>query len=144
MSGFNGSASIAYVLTPDRYGNFKNIALTLPEPKDYLNNEIYAGATVGPVAGRIKDGILPVLDQTYHLCRNEGNNTLHGGEKNFAHSIWDITRFAENENEVSLRFLYGTRWRTDSRKSESLGRIYLEQLNQLIISYRDGQATYLI
>ncbi|HQP46336.1 MAG TPA: aldose epimerase family protein [Flexilinea sp.] len=146
--GFHSAgASIAYVLTPDRYGNFKNIALTLPEPKDYLNNEIYAGATVGPVAGRIKDGILPVLDQTYHLCRNEGNNTLHGGEKNFAHVIWNMTDFRENEDEASLRFSYtapdGENGFPGNRKVSV--EYILNRLNQLIISYtaETDKPTYL-
>lgn len=146
--GFNSAgASIAYVLTPDRYGNFKNIALTLPEPKDYLKNEIYAGATVGPVAGRIKEGILPILDQTYHLCRNDGNNTLHSGEKNFAHVIWKITDFRNNENEVSLRFSYmapdGENGFPGNRKVSV--EYILNRLNQLIISYtaETDKPTYL-
>ena len=146
--GFNSvGASITYVLTPDRYGNFKNIALTLPEPNDYLKNEIYAGATIGPVAGRITDGILPILDQTYHLSQNEGKNTLHGGEKNFAHVIWNMTNFRENEDEVSLRFSYtapdGENGFPGNRKISV--EYILNWQNQLIISYtaETDKPTYL-
>lgn len=60
--------------------------------KDFVRNDIYYGKTIGPVANRIKDGVVTINNQTYQMEKNEGNNTLHSGilglsNRVFAHKI---------------------------------------------------------
>jgi aldose 1-epimerase len=47
-------------------------------------------AHVGPVAGRIKDGVLSVHGKEYLLPKNDGENTLHSGPENLGHSLWKV------------------------------------------------------
>ncbi|HEX3040392.1 MAG TPA: aldose epimerase family protein [Caproiciproducens sp.] len=97
-------AAVAFVRTPDRRGNIKNIALSLPDRNAYSASDTYAGATVGPVAGRIKGGILSIHGKEYRLLKNDGENTLHGGPENLGHSLWKVQETFCSENEAGVVF----------------------------------------
>lgn len=47
--------SIGYIDSADK---FKNIAFSFASDSPYAQNPLYAGATLGPCAGRISDGCL--------------------------------------------------------------------------------------
>ncbi|CAD1473131.1 unnamed protein product, partial [Heterotrigona itama] len=49
----------------------------------------YFGATIGRVANRIKNGEFTLNGKTYHLAKNAGQNTLHGGFKGWNSKIWN-------------------------------------------------------
>lgn len=74
-----------------KYNN-EIMTLTPKNFKDFVRDDIYYGKTIGPVANRIKDGLVTINDKTYQMEKNEGNNTLHSGElglsnRVFAHKI---------------------------------------------------------
>lgn len=82
------------IKVPDSNGNLVDVALGFQNPADYvetnyINDCPYFGAIVGRYANRIKDGQFKVIDQEYHLDRNNGVNHLHGGIKGFDKVIWD-------------------------------------------------------
>ncbi|HBM69966.1 MAG TPA: hypothetical protein DD377_00915 [Firmicutes bacterium] len=60
----------------------------ISRPKDYQiylgNNGGYYGKTIGPIAGRVKNGIILVGGKENKLDLNEGNNSLHSGSICFA------------------------------------------------------------
>lgn len=96
-------AAVMFVRTPDRKGNIKNIALSLPE-NAYSASDTYAGATVGPVAGRIKGGVLSIHGKNYRLPQNDGENTLHSGPENLGHSLWKMQETFCCDREAGVVF----------------------------------------
>jgi len=64
-------AGIVEFWAPDREGRFVNIALSVEHP-----DQSYAGLTLGPVAGRIRDEKLIINTNEFDLSKNEGNQYL--------------------------------------------------------------------
>jgi aldose 1-epimerase len=100
----SAGASIAEVITPDRQGNFTNIAMSLEPVSQYLEGSSYAGAVLGPNAGRIRGSSIPVGTQVYPLTENEGPNQLHGGPNNFSRRIWTLEGIRKEEGSESAAF----------------------------------------
>ncbi len=70
------------------------MTLTTSNTNDFLEESCYFGKTIGPVCGRIKNGVLTIDNKEYHYSINEGNNTLHSGvnplsQQNFEYKIKD-------------------------------------------------------
>ena len=63
---------------PDREGRLGDIVLGFDDPADYPGRGSI-GAFVGRYANRIAGGSFPLNGQLFHITRNEGENTLHGG-----------------------------------------------------------------
>lgn len=105
VSCLNYGGIITKIITPDRKGNYENIVLGFKEISKYQSNPIYAGAIVGPVAGRIQDGQFALEGHTYTLDRNDGQNHLHGGFQGFHKVIWN-TEIIEKEQETAIEFSY--------------------------------------
>lgn len=84
-------ASVRKVSYKKKNASFKNIALTLSPGREGLPNPLYAGATLAPAAGRIKNGVLSLDEKTYQLTKNErGAHHLHGGEECLSFCYWDV------------------------------------------------------
>ncbi|MFA6846199.1 MAG: hypothetical protein WCR02_10770 [Sphaerochaetaceae bacterium] len=59
------------------------------------NPPSYAGAVVGPLCGRIKQGLVPIGKRICQLSVNEqGLNHLHGGEASLSHLKWTMTKLS--------------------------------------------------
>ena len=58
-----------------------NVVLSYPSPAEFDSDPYYLGATVGPVANRLKDGCFGPLDRNQAIEINEParSNVLHGG-----------------------------------------------------------------
>ncbi|TLM72161.1 hypothetical protein FDW81_14780 [Pseudarthrobacter sp. NamB4] len=72
-------ARLIELQVPDRSGTQDNVVLGFDAASSYKQHpNLYLGATIGRVAGRIKDGrfLSPGLD--FQLGRNEGKHHLHG------------------------------------------------------------------
>ena len=62
------------------------------EPGNFRSDDknIYFGVTNGRVAGRIAKGKFSLPDGSkYQIPTNLGQNTVHGGIKNYSKSMWD-------------------------------------------------------
>lgn len=89
---------------------FKNIAFSLPDDKIFCPNPLYAGATLAPSSGRIKDGILTINDTVFQLTKNENDRThLHGGTHNLSFQNWTLT----DRTDVSASFSAFLKDKTD-------------------------------
>ncbi|MGW4195841.1 aldose epimerase family protein [Streptomyces sp. NPDC005004] len=76
---------------PDREGRPADVVLGFPSLADYLTHRgPYLGALVGRYANRIAGGRFPLDGRTYALARNNGPNSLHGGEEGFDRRVWDV------------------------------------------------------
>lgn len=82
-------ASLVSVSAPDRTGRAENILLSLQAPDGYDCNEICAGATVGPVAGRITEGKVVIGGREYMMNPpGQAGPCLHSGPGGLQNRLW--------------------------------------------------------
>ncbi|KOV97166.1 MULTISPECIES: aldose epimerase family protein [unclassified Streptomyces] len=80
------------VEVPDGAGRTSDVTLGFPDLDGYLAHpEPYLGAVIGRYANRIAGGRFPLDGRTYALARNNGPNSLHGGEHGFDKRVWEVT-----------------------------------------------------
>lgn len=74
-----------------------NIILGFDNMQTLLDNrELYYGATIGPVSGRIAQGCAYVGEQELLLEKNDGSHHLHGGYSGYDWQIWDFELLDDN------------------------------------------------
>ena len=93
---------ITSVRVPDRQGRFANVALGFESLSKYEAEHPYFGAITGRYANRIGGGKFSLDGETYQLFKNDGGNSLHGGEFGFDKRIWDAS---EADGAVELSYL---------------------------------------
>lgn len=104
VSCMSYGASLIEFTAPDKFKNSSNIILSFDNLKDYIDdNSMFLGNSIGPVGGRIGNGAFKIGDITYTLPKNEGKNTLHGGNHGFNTLVWNC-RTIEDSNSSSLIF----------------------------------------
>lgn len=83
-------ARIVSIVVPDKKGNPTDVVLGFASIADYLGaKEKYHGACIGRYANRIGNGEFQLDGTIYHLAKNNGTNSLHGGEEGFHNQVWD-------------------------------------------------------
>jgi aldose 1-epimerase len=95
-------ATLVSLKTPDRRGHFADIVLGYDDVSGYANGKSYFGGTVGRYANRIANASFQLNGTTYHLAKNDGKNSLHGGIRGFNKVIWT----AKARGKSSVRFTY--------------------------------------
>ena len=85
----NYGGIVTSIVTPDRQGEFADIALGFNKLDPYLEGHPYFGCIVGRCANRIANGKFTLEGKTYHLAANNGPNHLHGGLEGFDKKGWD-------------------------------------------------------
>ena len=78
---------------PDRNGNITNVSANLETVADYERARPFFGTIVGRYANRIAGGKFTLDGQEFDLPRNNGPNSLHGGNKGFDTVVWDVQPF---------------------------------------------------
>ena len=68
--------------------HLRNISLSATSVEDYYQKDIYVGATVAPVAGRISGAKTHIKGKCYHFTENEPNRTLHSGVDTSVEQYW--------------------------------------------------------
>ncbi|AMC92917.1 hypothetical protein AOC36_02625 [Erysipelothrix larvae] len=72
-------------------GVWMDTILDYADENTYLNTDpYYLNCVVGPHAGRIKDGVYQIGDQTIQLDRNVNGNHHHGGKDSFKDILFDV------------------------------------------------------
>ena len=90
------------IRVPDRQGRFANVALGFDNLAQYEAEHPYFGAITGRYANRIGGGAFELDGVDYRLFKNDGDNSLHGGEVGFDKRIWTV-READGALELSYR-----------------------------------------
>jgi aldose 1-epimerase len=98
----NYGARLVTVIAPDRKGQKADVVLGFDNLDGYLKDTSSFGAVVGRYAGRIANGSFKLDGHEYHLPKNDGNNTLHGGPENFGKQLWEAK---EIPNGVELTYV---------------------------------------
>jgi len=75
----NIGASIVSVVVPDKKGILSNVVLRYNKLEDYLTDTFYLGGTIGRISNRISDACFTMDGRVYHLDKNDGKNSNHGG-----------------------------------------------------------------
>jgi len=84
----NYGGIVQKLIMPDRQGNLADVVLGYDTLQGYLDKTPYFGALIGRYGNRIAAGQFTLNGQTYHLAKNNGENSLHGGLKGFDKVVW--------------------------------------------------------
>ncbi|MFT4630242.1 MAG: aldose 1-epimerase [Dinoroseobacter sp.] len=97
----------ARIVSIELAGQYKsvNVACGYADIQDYLEDDFYMGATIGPIANRIADGKLNIENREYQLPQNHGDHCLHGGDQSFDMQTWKCEHHDQSSVEFSL--VYG-------------------------------------
>ena len=98
-------AIIKELHAPDRNGNFTNILLTTDSLQKYQRFG-GAAAVIGRVVNRIGGAQFELDGTTYKLPANERKNTIHGGRRGFAQSVWTVDDAPMKNGESSVKLVY--------------------------------------
>lgn len=96
LEASNYGARIVNLFVPTEFGK-KNIVLGFETFDDY-KKEPYYGASIGRVAGRIKNGEFSIDGTQYHTSTSPFKNTLHGGKYGLHDKIWSYEVSVEKEH----------------------------------------------
>jgi aldose 1-epimerase len=98
-------AIIKELQAPDRNGYFTNILLTTDTLENFQRFN-GAAAVIGRVVNRIGGAQFELDGTTCKLPANSGRNTIHGGHKGFAQSVWTVEDVPARNGESSVKLTY--------------------------------------
>ena len=82
-------ATVQALVAADKNGRPVDVVLGHDTIEGYETHDGYLGACVGRVANRLGGAEFCLDGKTYHLYKNDGENTLHGGLRGFDKYVWD-------------------------------------------------------
>jgi aldose 1-epimerase len=91
---------------PDKRGEAANVVLGYRSLDEYVQDELFVGATLGPVSGRITAGRFSIENRDYSLDINNGPNHAHGGSAGFHKQLWRAEPLEEGDNRSALKLTY--------------------------------------
>ena len=96
---------IANWSAPDKEGKYQDIVLGYNTLDQYLKSTPYFGALIGRYGNRIAKGKFSLDGKKYQVTVNDGQNSLHGGDKGFDKVVWKAEELP-NDNKASLKLTY--------------------------------------
>lgn len=90
---------------PDRDGKTVNVSANLETVAEYEKYRPFFGALVGRYGNRIANGKFTLDGKEYNLPKNNGPNSLHGGNKGFDTKIWNVEEIRGNDY-IGLKMTY--------------------------------------
>jgi len=82
-------ATLVALHAPDRAGRFDDVVLGFDTATEYAAHaNLYAGATIGRVAGRIRDARFPLGGSMVELTANDGPHQLHATSRTTRTGTW--------------------------------------------------------
>lgn len=101
VSVLNLGGIITQIIVKDKHDMPKNVVLGYKDFETYIGNGAYAGAIVGRTSGRIANATFQIDGETYHLDKNNGENSLHGGVTGLTHQLFQVETLADG---ITLRY----------------------------------------
>jgi aldose 1-epimerase len=98
----NYGAKIEQILVPDRNGKFADVAQGYESIDRALGGQGSMGAFVGRYANRIGGAKFTLDGKEYQLAKNQGENSLHGGQKGSRFCVYD----ARQIDDFSVEMFY--------------------------------------
>jgi aldose 1-epimerase len=92
----NYGGTLTSLLVPDKSGSLSDVILGFDNVSGYQSpafrkSNPYFGALIGRYGNRIKGGKFTLDGKDYTLAKNNGPNTLHGGNVGFNQKVWAAT-----------------------------------------------------
>lgn len=84
----NFGGIVVSLKAPDRNGKMDDVVLGYDKLDGYLTNKAYFGALIGRYGNRIAHGQFKLGGSTYNVPKNDGDNSLHGGNTGFNKRVW--------------------------------------------------------
>lgn len=84
----NYGGRVVSLKVPDRNGKLADVVLGFDSLDGYLGDNPYFGALIGRYGNRIGHAQFTLDGKTYHLAKNDGDNSLHGGKVGFDRRVW--------------------------------------------------------
>jgi aldose 1-epimerase len=84
----NYGATLVSLKVPDRAGKSADVVLGYDSVEGYEQGKSYFGGTIGRYGNRIARSEFTLDGTTFHLPKNDGPNSLHGGTVGFNKRIW--------------------------------------------------------
>jgi aldose 1-epimerase len=81
-------ATLVSLKVPDRAGKSADVVLGYDTVEGYEQGKSYFGGTIGRYGNRIARGEFSLDGTVFHLPKNDGPNSLHGGTLGFNKRIW--------------------------------------------------------
>ncbi len=93
---------IASLRLPDANGVWGDVVHGFESLNGYLGKQPYFGCVVGRYANRISGAHFPLDGVLHQLAKNDGENSLHGGNVGFDKAVWDAEA---RGNSLKLSYL---------------------------------------
>lgn len=84
----NYGADLVSLKVPDRDGNSADVVLGYDTLDGYQGGQSFFGGTIGRYANRIAGGQFALDGTLFHIPKNDGPNSLHGGTMGFNKRVW--------------------------------------------------------
>ena len=84
----NFGGIVVSLTAPDRNGKMDDVVLGYDQLDGYLTNKAFFGALIGRYGNRIAHGEFKLGGTTYDVPKNDGQNSLHGGNVGFNKRLW--------------------------------------------------------
>jgi len=84
----NFGGRIVSLRVPDKEGAMGEVVVGFDSLEGYLNENPYFGALIGRYANRIGHAQFTLDAVLYHVPKNDGDNSLHGGTRGFDKVVW--------------------------------------------------------
>ncbi|HBF86062.1 MAG TPA: galactose-1-epimerase [Clostridiales bacterium] len=82
--------------------NGTDVVLGYNTLSEYASHDGYLGAIVGRYANRIAGGSFKLNKKTYKLYKNDGKNSLHGGQRGLSRVIWNVEG---DDTSITLKYV---------------------------------------
>jgi aldose 1-epimerase len=96
---------VVSVKAPDRQGKFADVVLGMDNLSGYLGETAFFGALIGRYGNRIGHAQFTLEGKVYHLPKNDGDHTLHGGPQGFDKHVWKAAPVASSDG-AALELTY--------------------------------------
>jgi aldose 1-epimerase len=100
----NYGAKIEQILVPDKAGKFADVVQGYESIDKAVDGQASMGAFVGRYANRIGNAKFTFEGKEYLLAKNNGENSLHGGQKGSRFCVYDAHQI--NDSMVEMFYTY--------------------------------------
>jgi aldose 1-epimerase len=102
----NYGSTVVSLKVPDHRGGLEDVVLGYDRLEEYERGDSFFGATIGRYANRIANGRFSLDGKTYFLVKNDGDNTLHGGNRGLDKRVWAASDVSSASEQPTVQFTY--------------------------------------